>query len=117
MTRWTLIPLLSLLLAAGALAGESASPATQPAKPLDAYRYLDAGSWIISEAHLRTNGTPATIKRKVQVTVEPATGRRAVEESRWSGDAFEPAGPVQVLGNPDRRSFDELGLTPHTTQP
>jgi hypothetical protein len=78
---------------------------------------MDAGSWIISEAHVRTNGTPATIKRKVLVTAEPATGRRAVQESRWSADAFEPTGPVQVLGNPDRRSFDDLALTPHATQP
>src|SRR5258706_13692104 len=117
MTRWSFIPLFSLLVAATAFAGEGAVSATQPAKALEAYRYLDVGSWITTEAHVRTNGAPATIKRKVQVTVEPATGCRAVQESRWSADAFEPTGPVQLLAHPDRRSFDEVGLTPHTTQP
>jgi hypothetical protein len=117
MTRRTFIPLLSLLLATAAFAGEGAIPATQPSKPVEAYRYIDVGSWIITEAHVRTNGMPATIKRKVLVTADPATGRRAVEESRWLADTFEPIGPVQMLANPDRRSFDELGLTPHATQP
>src|SRR6266566_4609126 len=107
MTRWTFIPLFSLLLAAAAFAGANVIPATQPTKPLEAYRYLDGGSWIITEGHVRSNGTPATIKRKIQVTIEPASGRRAVQESRWSVDAFEPSGPVQLLANPDRRSFDE----------
>jgi len=36
------------------IAGENAIPAMQPAKPLEAYRYLDVVSWIITEGHVRT---------------------------------------------------------------
>jgi hypothetical protein len=113
----TLILLFCTLLGTAALAGEFVAPATQPAKVTEGYRYLDAGSWIITEAHVRTNGTPASIKRKVLVTVDPATGQRAVEESRWKTDAFEPTGPAQPLAAADRRGFDELGFTPHSTSP
>ena len=115
-----LIPTLCMLFAVAAGAGENAPATTQPTKPAEGYRYLEAGSWIISEAHVQTNGTPATIKRKVQVTVDPATGRRAIQESRWTAtaaDGFEPTGPAQPLAVADRRSFDEMGFTPHNTEP
>jgi hypothetical protein len=123
MTSRTLWFCLTLCCATVALAGEqqpaaAAAPATtQPAKPLDAYRYLDHGSWIVTEAHVRTNATPATIKRKAVVTTLPGTNDRAVEELRWNMDAFEPTGPAQPLAKPDRRGFDELGFTPLSTLP
>jgi hypothetical protein len=75
-----LIPTLCMLFTVAAGAGESAPATTQPAKPVEGYRYLDAGSWIISEAHVQTNGTPATVKRKVQVTVDAASRR---DRWRW----------------------------------
>jgi len=114
-----LIPTLCMLFAVVAGAGESAPATTQPTKRVEGYRYMDAGSWIISEAHVQTNGTPATIKRKVAVTVDQASGQRVVEESRWTAtvDGFERTGPAQPLGVADRRSFDEMGFTPHATQP
>jgi hypothetical protein len=114
-----LIPTLCMLFAVAAGAAEVAPATTQPTKPIEGYRYMDVGSWIISEAHVQTNGTPATIKRKVTVTVDSASGQRAIEESRWkaSADGFEPIGPAQPLAVADRRSFDELGFTPHATQP
>jgi hypothetical protein len=111
------IPMLSILFAFAAGAGEGASPTTQPAKPLEGYRYMDAGSWIISEAQIQTNGTPASIKRKVLVTSEPSTGARVMQECRWTMDAFEPTGPAQPLATADRRGFDELGFTAHSTGP
>jgi hypothetical protein len=116
----------TLTLAVAAIAGDlsvsptlpvTRTPATQPAKVQDGYRYLDHGSWIISEANIRSNGMPATLKRKILVTTQPTSGQRAIEESRWINEAFEPTGPVQALAAPDRRSFDELRLKPHDTQP
>jgi hypothetical protein len=127
----------TLLLASLALAGESSvpaetaasglgtaqpatakpQPATQPAKKQEGYRYLENGSWIISQANIRSNGTPATLKRKILVTIQPKTGQRAIEESRWHNNAFEPTGPLQDLADADRRSFDDLGLKPTDTQP
>src|SRR6476659_4756030 len=99
----TFISLLSMVFAIAASAGEAAPAATQPAKRVEGYRYMDAGSWIISEAHVQTNGTPAAIKRKVLVTVDPASAQRALEESRWSAsaDGFEPTGPAQPLAMAD----------------
>src|SRR5689334_19736571 len=92
------------LAAATALAGETAVlPVRQGVKPVEGYRYLDAGSWIITEAHLRTNGSPATIKRKIAVTTQPSSGQRMVEESRWSGRAFEAGEAAQPLADADRR--------------
>jgi hypothetical protein len=113
-----LIPTLCMLFAVAAGAAEVAPATTQPTKPIEGYRYMEVGSWIISEAHVQTNGTPATIKRKVTVTVDSASGQRAIEESRWkaSADGFEPIGPAQPLAVADRRSFDELGFTPGGTQ-
>lgn len=127
MTRGAFLPSLFLTLAAGAaVAGDAqpaprpsstASAATQPAAaPVDAHRYLDHGSWLITEARVNSNGTPTTIRRKILITTD-ATGRRTLEESRWHNDAFEPDGPALPLAVPDRRSFDELGLKPETTQP
>src|SRR4051812_38252575 len=72
-----------------------AGPTTQPSKVVQGFRYLDHGSWVVTEAQVRTNGTPAVIKRKTLVTTVPGTGERGVEESRWTMDAFEPTGPVQ----------------------
>lgn len=129
MTRGALLTILTLCLATAALAGENqpapvpaatavkVTPATQPAKVLDGYRYLDHGSWIVTEARVRTNETPATIKRKALVTTDPATGERALEELRWNMDAFEPIGPAQPLAKPDRRGFDQLGFAPQSTLP
>src|SRR5258706_1958066 len=97
-----------LLIAGVAIAGAGA--------PSDEYRHLGQGSWVITEAHVRTNGSPATIKRKVAVTVDPSTGRRAIEERRWVNDAFEPVGALRVLGDGAGRGFDDLGLTPHSQQ-
>src|SRR5690349_4296427 len=118
MSRWTFTPLLSLFLTAAALAGEGGAVAsTQPTKPLEGYRFLDHGSWIVTEAHVRTNGQPASIKRKVVVTTQPSTGERGLEESRWLVDSFEPIGPVQPLVQADRRGFDDLGFKPESTLP
>jgi hypothetical protein len=136
MTRRTLAFFLTLVLAItaapSALAGEQdalatpsvapaaptvSSPTTQPSKVAQGFRYLDHGSWIVTEAQVRTNGTPAVIKRKTLVTTLPGTGQRGVEESRWTMDTFEPTGPVQPLAAPDRRSFDDLNFTPTATLP
>jgi hypothetical protein len=111
------ISLFALLLTASAFAGELASPATQPVKPADGYRFLEPGSWIVIEAHVRTNGSPAAIKRRIQVTVNPKTGERAIEEARWVNDTFVPTGALEHLPQPDRRTFDQLGLTPDATLP
>jgi hypothetical protein len=81
------------------------------------FRYLDHGSWVVTEAQVRTNGTPAVIKRKSLVTTVPVTGERGLEESRWTMDSFEPTGPVRPLAPADRRSFDELGYSPTGTLP
>jgi hypothetical protein len=126
MPRGIIIPIISTLLAGAAVAGDMpvvpppsstpAAAATQPAKPIEGYRHLDHGSWVITEARVRSNGTPTAIRRKVLITAD-ATGRRAVEESRWHNDTFEPTGPAQPLAAPDRRSFDELGLKPQSTRP
>jgi hypothetical protein len=126
MTRGIAIACLFLALAAGPVPGGDAPPATQPptaapattqpaARPLDAHRYLDHGSWIVTEARVRSNGTPTTIRRKVLITTD-AAGRRTLEESRWRNDAFEPDSPALPLAPPDRRSFDELGLAPQPAQ-
>ena len=138
MTSRNLTLIFTLLLTAAAFAGDVSVPAgagpvtqtpggqiadakpqatTQPAKRQEGYRYLDHGSWIVSEANIRSNGTPATLKRKVLVTTQPTTGQRAIEESRWHGAAFEPTGPAQALAEADRRGFDELGLKPRDIQP
>ena len=116
--------ILTLLLCGSAWAGDIAAPqpavvtepATQPVKKQEGYRYLDQGSWIISEAHIRSNGTPATLRRKVLITSLPKTPERAIEESRWHNNAFESTGPLQALADPDRRSFDEMGYKPKETQ-
>jgi len=97
------------LLIAGVAIGESNAPCND-------YRHLAQRSWVITEAHVRTNGSPATIKRKVTVTVDPSTGRRAIEESRWVNDAFEPVGAPRVLDDGAVRGFDDLGLTPASQQ-
>jgi hypothetical protein len=111
-------PLLALLLTASAFGGEgAAAPATRPAKGLEGYRYLDAGSWIVVESHVRTNGTPATMKRRIQITADPKTHERLLQESRWVNDAFAPTGEPQPLARPDRRAFDQLGFTPDSTAP
>ena len=136
MTARSLTFIFTLLLGTMALAGEISvpaqtpvtevakeqaaakpAPATQPAKKADGYRYLETGSWIISEANIRSSGTPATLKRRVLLTTQPTTGERAIEESRWHNNAFEPTGPAEVLADADRRGFDELGLKPTDTQP
>jgi hypothetical protein len=129
--------LFAMLFAAVALAGEVSVPAaapaseapaaqvqnakpqatTQPEKKQEGYRYLELGSWIISEANIRSNGMPAVLKRKVLLTTQPATGQRAIEESRWHNDAFEPTGPLLDLADADRRGFDDLGLKPRETLP
>jgi hypothetical protein len=127
-----LVPTLSLFLTTVAVAGdvavmarpETATPvttsdagaATQPAKLFDGYRHLDPGSWVVTEARVRSNGTPTAIRRKVMVTTD-AAGRRVLEDHRWHNEAFEPTGPAQPLAPPDRRAFDELGLRPQSTLP
>jgi hypothetical protein len=89
---------------------------TQPAKPVEGYRHLDHGSWVVTEARVRSNGTPTAIRRKVLITTD-VNGQRAVEESRWHNDAFEPIRPAQPLAAPDHRTFDDLGLKPQSTRP
>jgi len=115
--RLLLTPIITLFFAAAAIAGEARVPTTQPSKPLEGYRFLDHGSWVITEARIRSNGTPATIKRKAVVTTLPTTGQRGLEESRWHLDSFEPLGPVVPLAQADRRGFDDLGLKPDGEQP
>ena len=111
-------PLLALLLTASAFGGEgAAAPATQPAKGVEGYRYLDVGSWIVIESHVRTNGTPATMKRRIQITADAKTHQRSLQEFRWVNDAFVPTGEPQVLARADRRSFDQLGFTPDSAAP
>jgi hypothetical protein len=110
-------PLLALLLTASAFGGEGAAPASQPARGVEGYHYLDVGSWIVIESHVRTNGTPATMKRRIQITADPKTHERSLQESRWVNDAFVPTGGPQLLARPDRRSFDQLGFTPDSTAP
>ncbi|MEZ0263997.1 MAG: hypothetical protein ACAI43_04660 [Phycisphaerae bacterium] len=111
----------ALALACGAaVAGEptpAATPAaTQPAKVKEGYRHLGAGSWIVSKAVVQSStGIPSNVKRKVSITADPTTGRRALEEARWSGSEFEPTGPAQSLAPVDPRTFDELGWTPTAT--
>ena len=100
--------LIPLLIAGLAIAGSGA--------PAADYHHLAQGSWVITEAHVRTNGSPATIKRKVTVTVDPSTGRRALQESRWVNDAFEPDGAPRVLADRAVREFDDLDLTPVSQQ-
>jgi hypothetical protein len=94
----------------------AAAATTQPAKPLESYRYLEPGSRLVTEARVNSNGTPTALRRKVTVTIDD-TGRRAVQESRWHNDAFEPTGPAQPLAQPDRRTFDDLALKPQATLP
>jgi len=129
---WKLILSFTLLLAISAVAGEISTPSPavasqtadekvdaakpQAAKKQEGYRYLEHGSWIVSEANIRSNGTPATLKRKIVVTTQPSTGQRALEESRWLGNAFELTGPAIALADADRRGFDELGFKPHDSQ-
>ena len=110
-------PFFALLLSASAFGGEGAVAATQPARGVSGYRYLDVGSWIVIESHVRTNGTAATMKRRIQIMADPATHERSLQESRWVTDAFVPTGEAQVLARPDRRSFDQLGLTADSTAP
>jgi hypothetical protein len=110
--------LLSLTLAIPALAGNVHAPATQPSPiaTLDAYRHLDAGSWIITQGTVRSGDTPTQIKRKITIVTREGS-QRAVEEAKWSGDAFVPTGPAQPLAPADQRTFDELGLKPHSVEP
>lgn len=75
---------------------------------------LEKGSWVVTQAQVMSNGTPTAMKRKMMVTTHPSTGQRMVEESRWSGSEFAPTGECQAV-TADRRSFDELGLTPEAT--
>jgi hypothetical protein len=107
-----------LTLATPALAGNVQAPATQPshAPLLDAYRHLDPGSWIIMQATLRSGDTPTQIRRKVTILARDGV-QRAVEEAKWSGDAFMPTGPARALAPADRRTFDELRLKPHAVEP
>jgi len=101
---------------AGEPAPAVARAATQPAKVKEGYRHLGAGSWIVSKAVVQSStGIPSNVKRKVSIAADPSTGQRTLEEARWSGSEFEPAGPAQPLAPADARAFDELGWTPTAT--
>lgn len=108
--------LLTALWSARAVAGDTV-PATQPAKVQDGFRYLDHGSWVVTETRVTTNGNPATVRRKTTLVTLPGTAQRAAQEARWSGSAFETDGDPQPLPAPDRRTFDQLALKPHATLP
>jgi hypothetical protein len=82
------------------------------------HRYLEPGSWVVTEARVRSNGAPSTVRRKVAVVArDQRDGERAVEESKWAADGFEPVGPARPLGRADRRAFDELYPKPQSVQP
>lgn len=114
MSHLRLASLAFLLLSRIAL-GES--PATRPTgDPVNGYRLLGNGSWIVSEAMVRTTpGFPGHVKRKVTIADAPGAGQRTIREFAWSGSAFEPTGPEQNLATPDTRSFDQMNFTAQGT--
>src|SRR4051812_22621037 len=96
--------LLTLLFAGLAIGAEGSAPTTRPAVVAEQLlRHLEAGSWVVTEAHVKTNGSPSAMKRKVLVTADPANGERRVQEMRWRGEAFVAEGPAVAAGQPDRR--------------
>jgi hypothetical protein len=109
-----------LLWAAGTFAAGASAPATRPSGVAPAgqpLRYLEPGSWVVTEAHVRTNGSPSAMRRKVVLAADPKSGVRTVQEMRWKGEAFDAEGPAVAAGEADRRTFDQLGLTIDSTQP
>lgn len=121
---FSLVLIPAALARGGAAATSAGAPGpvpatTQPApRPAEGYRLLGAGSWIVSDAKVHSSvGFPTQIRRKVAVGADPATGRRVLEESRWSGLEYEATGPARPLPPADGRSFDELNLPPQATLP
>jgi len=66
---------------------------------------------------VRTNGSPSAMRRKVVLAADPRSGARTVQEMRWRGETFEAEGLAVAVGEPDRRTFDQLGMTVDATLP
>jgi hypothetical protein len=118
MTSRAVPTLFSLLVSVAAFAepgGESAARVQVG----DSHRYLEPGSWMVTETRQRSGDAHvAAAKQKVLVVAGgEAGGGRAILESRWVVDGFEPAGSARPLGGVDPRSFDVRYPKPRGVQP
>jgi hypothetical protein len=108
--------LFCLLLTAAAVAGERGADVARDAAPGE-HRYLEPGSWIVTETRVRSNGAAVTEKHKLAVVARPNGDGPAVQESKWAADGFEPAGPARPLDRGNDRNFDGFPLKPDRVQP
>ena len=106
--------LFCLLLTAAAVAGERGADAARDAAPAG-QGCLEPGSWIVTETRVRSSGAAVTEKRKLTVVAKSDGAGAAVQESKWSVDAFESTGPARPLAG--TRDFDALSLKPDRQRP
>ena len=109
--------LFSLVLSVAAVAGERGVDAARDAAvAADGHGYLAPGSWVVTETRVRSDGTAVTEKRKLAIV--PGGGdARAVQESRWAADGFEPAGPARPVGGVIGRAFEQVCPKPDGVRP
>ena len=108
--------LFSLILSVAAIAEAGGDAAARPAT--GAHPYLEPGSWLVTETRGQGSGAAVAVKQKVAVIAPgDAESGRAVQESKWVADAFEPNGTIRPLGRVDRRTFDEIRPKPDGLHP
>jgi hypothetical protein len=126
MTSRAVSTLFALLFAVSAVAeqpgGDAARDASVEAQSVEApsgeaHRYLEPGSWIVTETRVRSDGAAVTEKRKLAVVAAADGDGRALQESRWAGDGFGPATQARPLNAGNRREFDQVCPKPQDVQP